>query len=398
MKYIYIIIAINFFTVSLTRADKNIHYSMTAIFNKDVTVTKYAVLYIYETKQFQVGEIRNKTFSFNGTLQLKNDIDYGNGIIILTNKADYSSVDIKRDLTSSDRIPCIIEPNFSLIVNEIYAQSILTGQLNDISMKFSVIEWKYNEIWANQNKKIALIRKSITKNTAANIKLQKENEVKGILSELVLVSTPAKLREIYNLINNNVNSTIAFSKLYVLGRSKHFSIDEISVVFNKFSDEFRNSTKGKMLSSIIKDKTNIEKDDLHIGDQALSFTLIDVNKQPVSLEKYKGKYVLIEFWASWCGPCRAEMPALKEAKENNKELVILTISIDIDKDSTKWLKAISDDGISSFTNLIDSKWEVAKIYGVRLIPQNFLIDKEGLIIGKNLYNKELRKKLDDLIN
>lgn len=392
----YILLSILFFSGILTRAHSTIDYKMTAIFDSDAIVTKYAVLYIYETRKFQLKEIKNRTFSFIGTLQLKSDFGYGNGLIILTNKADYNSMDIKQDLLAENSIHCIIENNFNLTINKRYARSVSYGKQNDVFMQFSKIDWMYDDIWKNQLKKVDSIRKSITRKSPEKLNLERENEAKQVLSGLVLKDNPTKLKDVYNVIINNTTSTVAFSKLYVLGRSKHFPIDEISVAYNRFSDELRNSVKGKMIDSIIRVNTDIAKDDLLIGAQATLFKLLNERQQSISLNDYKGKYILIEFWASWCGPCRTEMPTLKAVKENNKNLIVITISTD--KNRENWLKAIKADGISSFVNLIDNNSAIAKQYGVRLIPQNFLINKEGIIVAKNLYHDELKENIGKLLN
>ena len=136
-----------------------------------------------------------------------------------------------------------------------------------------------------------------------------------------------------------------------------------------------------------------------IGTQAPDFTLNDINGKPVSLNSYKGKYTLVDFWASWCGPCRQENPEVVKAfqKFKPKGFEILGVSLDEEKD--KWIIAIQKDGLS-WTHVSDLKgWQsdVAALYGVRAIPMNFLLDKDGKIIAKGLRGEELAAKLATVI-
>lgn len=130
---------------------------------------------------------------------------------------------------------------------------------------------------------------------------------------------------------------------------------------------------------------------LGYGQPAPIFTQSNPDGQPVTLESFKGKYVLIDFWASWCGPCRQENPNVVKAYEQFKSKNFTVLGVSLDKDKSKWLKAIEDDKLK-WTHVSDlGYWNnaVAILYKVRSIPQNFLLDPEGKIIGKNLRGEEL---------
>ena len=139
-----------------------------------------------------------------------------------------------------------------------------------------------------------------------------------------------------------------------------------------------------------------------IGAYAINFTQNDTLDKPVSLSHFKGKYMLLDFWASWCGPCRAENPNVVKAfnQYEDKNFTVLSVSLDQPGKKQAWLDAIHKDGLA-WTHVSDLKfWDnaVAKKYGIRAIPQNFLIDPTGKIIAKNIRGEELQKKLKEVMD
>lgn len=137
-----------------------------------------------------------------------------------------------------------------------------------------------------------------------------------------------------------------------------------------------------------------------IGKKAPDFTASDPDGKSISLSQHRGKYVLLDFWAAWCGPCRRENPNVVKAWKKYHAKGFDVFGVSLDKKKADWIKAIKDDELT-WTHVSDlAYWNSApaKLYGVRAIPSNVLIDPDGVIIARNLRGAELDKKLGELIN
>ncbi len=134
---------------------------------------------------------------------------------------------------------------------------------------------------------------------------------------------------------------------------------------------------------------------LAVGSKAPDFSLPDNSGNLVSLSSFQGNFVLVDFWAAWCRPCRMENPNIVQAynKYNSKGFEVFGISLDRDDDS--WLKAVQQDGLT-WKQVRDTKNEVAGLYKVSAIPMSLLLDKEGKIIAKNLRGPALEAKLEEI--
>lgn len=170
---------------------------------------------------------------------------------------------------------------------------------------------------------------------------------------------------------------------------------ELEPLYDNLIEKVKSSYYGEQIKTVLEFAKKAP-----VGNMAPEFTLKDVTGKSVSLSSFKGKYTLIEFWASWCAPCRQENPNIIKAYNIYKSKGFEVLGVSLDDDKEDWQKAIKDDKLP-WTHVSDLKgWQstIATLYGVKFVPINFLLDKEGKIIARSLRGQGLIRKLGELLN
>ena len=165
-------------------------------------------------------------------------------------------------------------------------------------------------------------------------------------------------------------------------------------LFNQLTPELKATGKGKEMAAAIQELKKTA-----IGVMAPDFVQTSLDEKPVKLSDFRGKYVLVDFWASWCHPCRNENPGLLKAYNAFRDKNFTLLGVSLDRNKAAWQKAVKDDGLpwTQVADLASKENAAANLYSIQAIPQNFLIDPQGKIIAKNLKGEQLERKLKEVL-
>jgi thiol-disulfide isomerase/thioredoxin len=169
---------------------------------------------------------------------------------------------------------------------------------------------------------------------------------------------------------------------------------DVEPLYNALDEGIKNSPKGKEIKKMVDVYSAVA-----IGKKAPDIMQFTADSRQLSLSSLKGKYVLIDFWASWCGPCRRENPNIVKAYNQFKDKGFTIFGVSYDTKKDRWLKAIADDHLDWYQVSTLEGWgnPTSEMYGIKAIPSNVLIDKEGVIIAKNIFGEKLVKKLSEIM-
>ncbi len=201
-----------------------------------------------------------------------------------------------------------------------------------------------------------------------------------------------------NFITKNPDAYLSVLLLENFLMRQHLPMEEIKGYFNKLDKNLLKTKSAKNIKKIMDEMTATSK--IEVGNKAPDFAANNPEGKKISLMQSLGKVTIIDFWASWCGPCRAENPNVVALYKEFHSKGLNIIGVSLDKDAAKWKEAIAKDGLiwTQISNLKYWDEPIAKQYNVESIPATFILDAKGTIVAKDLRGAALKAKVTELLN
>ena len=269
------------------------------------------------------------------------------------------------------------------------------------SMGFADISGTFqNDTFADymeQSREISMQAQSIQKdkqNATGEAALALQDEMKELQEEY-------KNFEL-DYVKNHPKALISALVLDRALATKAVDLEEAEAIYKTLSEEIKNSKPGKQIIESI-EKLRVSEaagKNSSIGAKAPDFSGPSVDGTELALKDVMGKVTLIDFWAGWCRPCRAENPNIVAVYNKYHEKGLNVLGVSLDRTEEAWKKAIAEDGLvwNHISNIAYFDDQIAKLYNVDAIPAAFLLDENGIIVAKNLRGPELEAKVAELLN
>ncbi|MEO6868835.1 MAG: TlpA disulfide reductase family protein [Ginsengibacter sp.] len=284
--------------------------------------------------------------------------------------------------------------------NDFFTFYIEPGVINLVSRTDSLKNMVAKGSAINEDDQLLKERmKSVSEWEASNSKLyeeaykKKNTRVMESLDQLDDIILKTKRKIVSDFVKDHPGS-LRGAMAILQNFAYYAEASDVEPLYNLLEPKVQTSSKGKEIQEMITRYRRVA-----IGNKAPAISQFTPDSARFNLLDLKGKYVLIDFWASWCGPCRRENPNVVAAFSQFKDKGFTVLGVSYDTNKEKWKKAIKDDHLD-WNQVSDLKgWSNATsdLYGIKAIPSNVLIDKEGIIIGKNLFGEDLVKKLQQVI-
>ncbi|MBF0693681.1 MAG: AhpC/TSA family protein [Flavobacterium sp.] len=372
---------------------------------------KLLIVLTFSSVLFSCNNVEKDEFILEGTAQ---GLEDGKKVYLEQQNESMGSYAIDSTVINEGKFSFkgkIFEPELHLITLEgIQPKSFVileNGKINIEIDKDSVFKNKISGTYNNdQLSEYNLIARKISEKMR-NYQLVNNQKMQTAI-ESQDTATIGTLRRTYMGIQNELQTTTEkyieehpkalISMLLLEGffTSPQPDVEKIKTLYGKMDSDLKNSKIGKKVEQKISETKVVS-----IGKKAPEFSAADPNGKQVSLSESLGKVTIIDFWASWCGPCRAENPNVVALYNDYKDkgLKIIGVSLDRPGQANKWKEAIAKDGLT-WTQVSNLKfWQdpIAEMYGIQSIPATFILDQNGIVVAKDLRGAELRAKIAQLL-
>jgi peroxiredoxin len=341
---------------------------------------------LYLAYQLGSNKVLDSTQCVNGSFEFKGDLMYPSMALLI---ADYKNEGAaKLDTKNGDGLIFYIDKGTINIQSpdSVYKAHIIGSPIND---QYKTLRAIMDDAQAKTNRMMTAALRSANDSTLSAA--DRQNQMQAAL-KVIQDGYHAALKD---FIKQHPDSYLSLLTIGTLGGPTP-DPNELLPLLNGLSKDLQNTETARNLKNALESLKSVE-----VGAMAPDFEQADTAGHMVRLSSFRGKYVLLDFWASWCGPCRQESPNLVQAynRFKDKNFTIVGVSLDRGDGAFNWLNAIRNDHLT-WTQLSDLKfWSnaVAQLYYVQSIPKNFLIDPSGKIIAEDLRGGDLEAELEKVL-